>query len=262
MGRHVSHLLKRELMNDEFANKVCLVTGATRGIGRKILEIFADRGGTVIGTATTSEGADQISQRLSEQGATGEGVQLDVRQQDSQTELARNIEKNFGPVTILVNNAGISRENLTIRIKEDEWDEIMDVNLKSVYMLSKLFVRGMMRKREGRIINISSVVGISGNIGQAHYAATKAGVIGFSKSLAMETASRNITVNCVVPGYIETDMTSRMNEKMREHIMSLIPAGRVGQAEEVAHAVAFLASPASSYITGSTLYVDGGMIRN
>ena len=241
---------------------MCLVTGATRGIGRQILEVFAERKATVIGTATTSEGAFQISERLTEQGATGEGMQLNVREQESLANLASYIDKKFGPVTILVNNAGISRENLTVRIKEDEWDEIMDVNLKSVYMLSKLFVRGMMKKREGRIINISSVVGISGNIGQAHYAATKAGVIGFSKSLAMETASRNITVNCVVPGYIETDMTAGMNEKMREHIMSIIPAGRVGQAEEVAHAVAFLASPESSYITGSTLYVDGGMIRN
>ncbi len=248
-------------MSNLIEGKVCLVTGASRGIGRAVARELARNGGTVVGTATSGEGANQISRYLREIDAAGEGICLDVTDLSSIDSLAQQISERHGAVSILVNNAGISKDGLAMRIREDDWDALIETNLKSVYRLSKRFVRDMMKLRDGRIINISSVVGVSGNAGQSHYAAAKAGVIGFSKSLAMETATRNITVNCVIPGYIDTDMTSSLNDAVKEKIMSSVPAGRMGEPEEVAHAVMFLASPASSYITGTSLYVDGGMLR-
>ncbi len=239
-------------------SKVCMVTGASRGIGRSVAQELARAGGIVIGTATTDEGAQRISEYL---GASGQGMRLDVNDPDDIEAIASKIGDDCGPISILVNNAGISKDGLAIRIKEDDWDAMLDTNLKSVYRLSKRFVRDMMKLRQGRIINISSVVGVAGNAGQTHYAASKAGIIGYSKSLAMETASRNITVNCVVPGYIDTDMTGRLKQDVKDKILANVPAGRMGSPDEVAHAVLFLASPGSSYITGTCLYVDGGMMR-
>ena len=247
---------------ENLAGKVCLVTGATRGIGRAIAEALANQGATVVGSATTETGAQAISNYLADLNASGEGICLDVTDSSRIESVAKHIADKYDTVTILVNNAGISVENLLVRMKEEEWDRLIDTNLKSVFRLSKIFVRGMMRQREGRIINISSVVGLGGNLGQTHYAAAKAGMIAFSKSLALETATRNITVNTVVPGFIETDMTSRLNDTTKEHILARVPVGRMGTPEEIAHAVVFLASPASSYITAATLVVDGGMTRH
>ena len=247
---------------ENLAGKVCLVTGATRGIGRAIAEALANQGATVVGSATTETGAQAISNYLADLNASGEGISLDVTDPSRIESVAKHIADKYDTVTILVNNAGISVENLLVRMKEEEWDRLIDTNLKSVFRLSKIFVRGMMRQREGRIINISSVVGLGGNLGQTHYAAAKAGMIAFSKSLALETATRNITVNTVVPGFIETDMTSRLNDTTKEHILARVPVGRMGTPEEIAHAVVFLASPASSYITAATLVVDGGMTRH
>ena len=247
---------------ENLAGKVCLVTGATRGIGRAIAEALANQGATVVGSSTTETGAQTISSYLTDLNASGEGICLDVTDSSRIESVAKYITDKYDTVTILVNNAGISVENLLVRMKEEEWDRLIDTNLKSVFRLSKIFVRGMMRQREGRIINISSVVGLGGNLGQTHYAAAKAGMIAFSKSLALETATRNITVNTVVPGFIETDMTSRLNDTTKEHILAQVPVGRMGTPEDIAHAVVFLASPASSYITAATLVVDGGMTRH
>ena len=243
-------------------DKVCLVTGATRGIGRAIAESLAAQGGIVIGTGTSDEGAELISNYLQAAGAKGAGMQLVVSDTAAITEFHAEVAKNYGVVSVLVNNAGITRNNLLMRIKDPEWDEVINTNLNSVFRLCRICVRGMMRQRDGRIINISSVVGAVGNIGQAHYAATKSAVGGFSKSLALEVATRNVTVNVVAPGFIETDMTNDLDERVKENLMNTIPMSRMGTAQEVANAVVFLASPQSSYITGTTIFVDGGMIRH
>lgn len=242
-------------------DKVCLVTGATRGIGRATAQALAAQGGTVVGTGTSDEGAKRISDYLDAAGAKGMGMRLDVSDAAAITEFHAEVADKFGAVSVLVNNAGISRNNLLMRIKDLEWDEVIDTNLNSVFRLCRICVRAMMRQREGRIINISSVVGVVGNVGQAHYAATKSAVAGFSKSLAMEVATRNVTVNVVAPGFIDTDMTSELDERVTNDLISRIPMARMGTAEEVANAVVFLASPQSSYITGTTIFVDGGMLR-
>ncbi len=246
---------------DLLRNEICLVTGATRGIGKAVAHRLARQGATVIGTATTLAGATAISAALSEISAKGKGLCLDVNDGGSVTQCVGHISDEFGAVSVLVNNAGISRNSLLMRMKDSEWEQIIETNLSSIYRLSKACLRGMLKNRHGRIINISSVVGAFGNIGQAHYAAAKAGIMGFSKSLAMETASRNITVNTIAPGFIETDMTSELDAKVSEHLLSQIPAGRMGTPVDVANAAVFLASPLSGYITGTTLFVDGGMSR-
>ena len=246
----------------DLQSEIALVTGASRGIGKAIAQELAQHGATVVGTATTEDGAQSISAYLQNSSAKGQGMVLNVTEPDAVVELISSIEKDFGTVSVLVNNAGITRDNLLVRMKDEEWDAILDTNLSSVYRLSKACLRGMMKMRKGRIVNITSVVGSSGNPGQANYAAAKAGVVGFSKSLAREVGSRGITVNCVAPGFIDTDMTRSMAEDQRGALLSQIPLNRLGRAEEVAHAVAFLASPLAAYITGETLHVNGGMFMN
>lgn len=239
-----------------FDGKIALVTGASRGIGRAIAEKLIACGATVIGTATSENGAKAISEYL---GDKGKGFVLNVTETDSIEKFLADVRAEFGEIDILVNNAGITRDNLLMRMKDDEWQDIIDTNLSSVFRLSKAVMRAMMKKRYGRIITIGSVVGIMGNAGQANYAAAKAGVIGFSKSLAREVASRGITVNVVAPGFIETDMTRALTEDQRAGILSQVPANRLGDAKEIASAVAFLASDEAGYITGETLHVNGGM---
>jgi 3-oxoacyl-[acyl-carrier protein] reductase len=239
--------------------QVALVTGATRGIGQAIALALAAEGATVIGTATTDDGAAKIASYLSGQGRAGTGIRLDVTDAASLEAALAGIESRFGPVTILVNNAGITRDNLLLRMKDDEWDAIMATNLKPAYRLAKAVLRGMMKARHGRIIQIGSVVGSSGNAGQVNYAAAKAGLIGFTKSLAQEVGSRNITVNCVAPGFVDTDMTRALPEAQRDRLQQQIPLGRLGAPEDIANAVAFLASAKAAYITGVTLHVNGGM---
>jgi 3-oxoacyl-[acyl-carrier protein] reductase len=239
--------------------EVALVTGASRGIGRAIARELAARGATVIGTATSESGAQGISQWLGEAGFKGRGRVLDVAQQPSVDALLKDIEGQEGAPTILVNNAGITRDNLLLRMKAEEWDEIMNTNLASVFRLSKAVLRGMMKLRRGRIINIASVVGVMGNAGQTNYAAAKAGIIGFSKSLAREVGSRNITVNVVAPGFIATDMTAQLAADQQQQLVNQVALGRLGAPEDIANAVAFLASAQASYITGETLHVNGGM---
>ncbi|OMQ26795.1 MULTISPECIES: 3-oxoacyl-ACP reductase FabG [Serratia] len=239
-----------------FEGKVVLVTGASRGIGRAIAESFVARGAKVIGTATSESGAQAISQYL---GENGKGFMLNVVDAQSIDSVLKSIREAFGEIDILVNNAGITRDNLLMRMKDDEWQDILDTNLTSVFRLSKAVMRAMMKKRFGRIITIGSVVGTMGNAGQANYAAAKAGLIGFSKSLAREVASRGITVNVVAPGFIETDMTRALTEDQRAGILAQVPASRLGDAKEIASAVAFLASDEAGYITGETLHVNGGM---
>jgi len=240
-------------------NQIALVTGASRGIGRAIAESLGNAGATVIGTATSEAGAQAISSGLQEQGITGTGMMLDVAQQDSIDDVLKQIAEQFGAPAILVNNAGITRDNLLMRMKADEWDDIINTNLSSVFRMSKACLRAMMKARSGRIISIASVVGVTGNAGQANYAAAKAGIIGFSKSLAQEVGSRGITVNTVAPGFIDTDMTRNLPDEQKQALLGQIPAGRLGQADEIAAAVAFLASPQASYITGETIHVNGGM---
>lgn len=240
-------------------DKVCLVTGATRGIGKSIAEKLGQQGATVIGTATSESGANGISEYLSAAGIAGEGRVLNVTESDSVDSLISHINEQYGSVDVLVNNAGITRDNLMMRMKEEEWDDIMSTNLKSVYRLSKAVLRGMMKSRNGRIINITSVVGVSGNAGQANYSAAKAGVIGFTKSLAQEIASRGVTVNAIAPGFINTDMTKALNEDQVAKMTATIPASRLGEPEDIAASVVYLASDESSYVTGVTLHVNGGM---
>jgi 3-oxoacyl-[acyl-carrier protein] reductase len=239
--------------------KVALVTGASRGIGRAIAMALGKAGATVIGTATTEEGAAAIGSALAAEGIKGTGMRLVVNDAAQAEEVVQKVETAFGPISILVNNAGITRDNLLLRMKESEWDDIMDTNLKSVFRLSKLVIRSMMKARHGRIINVTSVVGVMGNAGQSNYAAAKAGIIGFSKSLAKELGSRNITVNCIAPGFIDTDMTRGLPEEQKTALLAHVPLGRFGQAEEIAAAAVFLASDGAGYITGSTLHVNGGM---
>jgi len=236
--------------------KIALVTGASRGIGRAIAEKLVAGGATVIGTATSDNGAAAISAYL---GDKGKGLVLNVTDAASIDAVLQQIRTEFGEIDILVNNAGVTRDNLLMRMKDDEWQDILDTNLTSVFRLSKAVLRAMMKKRMGRIITIGSVVGTMGNAGQANYAAAKAGLIGFSKSLAREVASRGITVNVVAPGFIETDMTRALNEEQRSGILAEVPAARLGEPQEIANAVAFLASDEASYITGETLHVNGGM---
>ncbi len=236
--------------------KIALVTGASRGIGRAIAETLVEKGATVIGTATSENGAAAISDYL---GANGKGFALNVTDTDSIASVLKSITDEFGAVDILINNAGITRDNLLMRMKDDEWTDIMDTNLTSIFRLSKAVLRGMMKKKNGRIVNVGSVVGTMGNAGQTNYAAAKAGVIGFTKSMAREVASRGVTINTVAPGFIETDMTKALNDEQRAATLSNVPAGRLGDPKEIAAAVAFLASPEAAYITGETLHVNGGM---
>ncbi|CAE6893703.1 COG1028 Dehydrogenases with different specificities (related to short-chain alcohol dehydrogenases) [Vibrio sp. B1FLJ16] len=242
------------MMNLE--GKIALVTGASRGIGRAIAELLVERGATVIGTATSESGAAAISEYL---GENGKGLALNVTDVESIEATLKTINDEFGVIDILVNNAGITRDNLLMRMKDDEWNDIIDTNLTPIFRMSKAVLRGMMKKRAGRIINVGSVVGTMGNAGQTNYAAAKAGVIGFTKSMAREVASRGVTVNTVAPGFIETDMTKALNEEQRAVTLANVPAGRLGDPREIASAVAFLASPEAAYITGETLHVNGGM---
>ncbi len=236
--------------------KIALVTGASRGIGRAIAEKLAEDGFFVIGTATSDKGAESISAYLGDNGA---GMKLDVSDADSIAEVMKKINEDYGVPVVLVNNAGITRDNLLMRMKEEEWSDIINTNLTSIFRMSKAVLRGMMKAKGGRIINISSVVGATGNAGQTNYAASKAGMVGFAKSMAKEVGSRNITVNTVAPGFIDTDMTKELADEHRQALLSSIALGRLGNPEEIAHAVSFLASDGASYITGETIHVNGGM---
>jgi 3-oxoacyl-[acyl-carrier protein] reductase len=250
------------MTDDMLAGKTAVVTGASRGIGKAIAVALAKAGARVAGTATTAAGASAISAYMQEAMLEGTGYELNVTDGAACESVIGEIEKSLGSISILVNNAGITRDNLLMRMKDQEWDDIMDTNLKSVYRLSKLVARPMMKARSGRIINITSVVGFIGNAGQANYAAAKAGVEGFSKSMARELGSRNITVNCVAPGFIDTDMTRTLSDEQRGSLIGHVPLGRLGSPEEVAAAVLFLASDGASYVTGSTVHVNGGMLMD
>ncbi|MDZ4730500.1 MAG: 3-oxoacyl-ACP reductase FabG [Xanthomonadales bacterium] len=239
--------------------QVALVTGASRGIGAAIADRLAGLGAVVVGTATSADGAAAISERLKDLDDQCRGARLDVNEAGASDQLVQQISAELGAPTILINNAGITRDQLLMRMKDDDWDTVLDTNLRSVYVLSKACLRGMMKARNGRIISISSVVGCMGNAGQTNYAAAKAGMEGFSRSLAREVGSRGITVNTVAPGFIDTDMTRNLNEGQRERLIADIPLQRLGQPEDIAAAVAFLASPLGSYITGQVLHVNGGM---
>lgn len=240
----------------DFSGKVVLVTGASRGIGKSIAQSFAAGGAKVIGTATSQSGADAISEYLGEQGC---GLVLNSLQPETFADFVKAVEeKAGGTVDILVNNAGITRDGLFMRMKEEDWDAVLTCNLSSVAKLTQLCMRGMIKKRQGRIINITSVVGESGNVGQCNYAAAKAGLIGFTKSLARELAARNITVNCVAPGFIATDMTAVLKDEIKENILKNVPLGVMGESDDIANAVLFLASDGAKYVTGTTLDVNGG----
>mgnify|MGYP001550611416 FL=1 len=242
-------------LNDE----IVVVTGASRGIGRAIALELGARGATVIGTATSDKGAEAITTSLAKSKVRGTGMVLDVTDADSIATFLKAVQDAYGNPTVLVNNAGITRDNLMMRMKDEEWDAVISTNLTSAFRMSKACLRGMMKARRGRIITISSIIGATGNPGQANYAATKAGVIGFTKSLAREVGSRNITVNAVAPGFIDTDMTRALPEEQRKHLLDQIPMARLGDVKDIANAVAFLASDEASYITGETLHVNGGM---
>jgi 3-oxoacyl-[acyl-carrier protein] reductase len=243
----------------QLQGQVALVTGASRGLGRAIAMELGAQGATVVGTATSEAGAAEIQKAFDAAGIAGWGTAANVTDAAGCEALVGAIEKKYGAVLVLVNNAGITRDNLAMRMKDEEWDVVIDTNLKAVFRLSKLVMRGMMKARFGRIINITSVVGEAGNPGQANYAAAKAGVAGMSRALAQELGSRNITVNCVAPGFIDTDMTRALADAQRDALLGKIPLGRLGKPEEIAAAVAFLASPGAGYITGTTLDVNGGM---
>jgi 3-oxoacyl-[acyl-carrier protein] reductase len=240
-------------------DKVALVTGASRGIGAAIADHLGEQGAIVIGTATSEGGAEKITARLQEKGINGTGMVLNVTDADSVAELLKAVQDQYGAPAILVNNAGITKDNLLMRMKDDEWFDVINTNLSAIYRLSKACLRGMMKARWGRIINISSVVGSMGNAGQSNYAATKAGVGGFARALAKEVGSRNITVNTVAPGFIDTDMTKELSEEQKSLMLSQIPLERLGQPEEIAGVVGFLASDAAAYVTGDTIHVNGGM---
>lgn len=239
--------------------EVALVSGASRGIGRSIAELLGSAGATVVGTATSEKGAEAITAYLHEAGIAGKGMVLNVADKASIDTVVKAVGDEFGGISVLVNNAGITRDNLLMRMKDDEWDDIINTNLTSVYRMSKACLRGMTKAKKGRIISISSVVGASGNAGQTNYAAAKAGLVGFSKSLAREIGSRNVTVNVVAPGFIDTDMTRELSEDQRNNLLHGIPLGRLGQPAEIAGAVLFLASPLGAYVTGETIHVNGGM---
>ena len=239
--------------------QIAIVTGASRGIGVAILQALARAGATVVGTSTSEKGAESITRWITDEGASGAGRVLDVRDGAQCAAFVEKVQAEFGPVAILVNNAGITRDNLLARMKDEEWDEIQATNLKAVFVLSRAVLRGMMKARSGRIVNVTSVVGFTGNAGQANYAAAKAGRVGFSKSLAREVGSRNITVNCVAPGFIETDMTRALSEEQVKKLVDNVPLGRLGRVEDVAQAVLFLCSPGAAYVTGATIHVNGGM---
>jgi len=239
--------------------KIVLVTGATRGIGKAIALTLGAAGATVIGTATTESGAENISKVFAENKISGKGMKLDVTDNEQVSNLVKDIGKDFGSVDILVNNAGITRDNILLRMKEDEWEDIINTNLSSIYKMSKSVLRGMIKNRSGRIISITSVVGAMGNAGQSNYGAAKAGIIGFTKSLAREVGVRGVTVNAIAPGFIETDMTDSLPDEQKKALAGQIPMGRLGTADEVAQSVLFLAGDSGSYITGQTLHVNGGM---
>ena len=239
--------------------QVAIVTGASRGIGEAICAALAKANATVIGTSTSEKGAEAITRAVADLGGKGVGRVLDVRDSAQCAAFVESVQSQFGAPAILVNNAGATRDNLLARMKDEEWDEIQATNLKSVFVLSRAVLRGMMKARGGRIVNITSVVGFTGNPGQTNYAAAKAGMVGFSKSLAREVGSRNITVNCVAPGFIETDMTRALAEEQVKKLVENVPLGRLGRVEDIAQAVLFLCSPGAAYITGTTLHVNGGM---
>lgn len=249
-------------MKQNLDQHIALVTGASRGIGRAIALDLAQHGATVIGTATTEAGAAGISAALADINAQGKGVVLNVNEPAACNALVESVVSEYGALHVLVNNAGITRDTLAMRMKDEDWDAVLQTNLSAVFRLSRAVIKPMMKQRQGRIVNITSVVGASGNAGQANYAAAKAGVAGMSRALAREIGSRNITVNCVAPGFIETDMTDALDDEQKSALLGNIPLGRLGKPEDIAAAVTFLASPAAGYITGTVLHVNGGMFMN